>query len=154
MPDRRVHRGPHPQDVDLFAASALPQLQEATRDLCWLLSRGYANVSAGKLVGDRYHLTVRQRTAVGRCACSDADLAVRGARQVGRASLREQSLWVDGYNVLTTVEAALSGGVLLAARDGALRDMASMHGSYRKVSETRTALELIARTLAQFSVAR
>ena len=45
--------------------------------------------------------------------------------------------------MLTTVEAALAGGVLLAARDGALRDMASMHGSYRKVGETRPALELL-----------
>ena len=59
---------------------------------------------------------------------------------------------IDGYNVLTTIEAALSGGVLLLARDGALRDMASMHGSYRKVDETRPALELIGQTLAGFGV--
>ena len=38
--------------------------------------------------------------------------------------------------MLTTIEAALAGGVILAARDGAYRDMASMHGSYRKVAET------------------
>ena len=59
---------------------------------------------------------------------------------------------IDGYNVLTTIEAALSGGVLLLARDGALRDMASMHGSYRKVDETQPALELIGQTLAGFGV--
>jgi hypothetical protein len=52
-------------------------------------------------------------------------------------------LELDGYNVLTTVEAALAGGVILAARDGAFRDMASMHGSFRHVTETRPALELI-----------
>src|SRR5207244_1905797 len=49
-------------------------------------------------------------------------------------------------------EAALSGGVLLLARDGALRDMASMHGSYRKVEETEPALELIGLALADFGV--
>ena len=54
--------------------------------------------------------------------------------------------------MLTTIEAALSGGVLLLARDGALRDMASMHGSYRKVDETLPALELIGQTLAGFGV--
>ena len=44
---------------------------------------------------------------------------------------------------MTTIEAALSGGVILAARDGAYRDMASMHGTYRKVAETLPALELL-----------
>jgi len=42
--------------------------------------------------------------------------------------------------------------VLLLARDGVLRDMASMHGSYRKVDETLPALELIGQTLAGFGV--
>ena len=59
---------------------------------------------------------------------------------------------LDGYNVLTSIEAALSGGVLLLARDGAFRDMASMHGSYRKVEETLPALDLIGRVLAEFGV--
>ena len=59
-------------------------------------------------------------------------------------------VWLDGYNVLTTVEAALAGAVLLAAADETLRDMASMHGSYRKVAETGPALVLIGETLAEF----
>ena len=79
----------------------------------------------------------RQRTAVGRCCCSDAEAARRRSCQVGGERLCGAALWLDGYNVLTTIEAALAGGVILAARDGAYRDMASMHGSYRKVAETR-----------------
>ena len=50
---------------------------------------------------------------------------------------------------MTTIEAALSGGVILVARDGAYRDMASMHGSYRKVVETLPALELLGTELAE-----
>ena len=71
---------------------------------------------------------------------------------VSPSSLAGGRIELDGYNVLTTIEAALSGGVLLLARDGAFRDMASMHGSYRKVEETRPALELIGQTLAGFGV--
>ncbi len=153
MPDRRTHRGPHPQDAEFFSAAALPRLRAATADLCWLLSRGYAGASSLKLVGDRCDLTVRQRTAVARCACSDGDLDERVCRRVEAGSLAERPIWLDGYNVLTTVEAALSGGVLLLARDGTLRDMASMHGSYRKVSETRPALECIAQTLLALNLA-
>jgi hypothetical protein len=148
MPDRRTHRGPHPEDARLFSAAMRPVLREAAADFGWLLDRGYAHDSALKLVGDRYKLVARQRMAVSRCTCCEADAARRRSHEVGREQLRGAMLWIDGYNVLTSIEAALAGGVILAARDGAYRDMASMHGSYRKVAETLPALELLGRELA------
>lgn len=153
MPDRRKHRGPHPEDGALFASKAVPDLQAAVRDLSWLLTRDYASASALKLVGDRYGLQARQRQAVARCACSDADRERRLAHRVSADEVRGQSLWIDGYNVLTSIEAALSGGVLLLGRDGCIRDMASMHGNYRKVDETIPATELIGRVLAEWQPA-
>ena len=149
MPDRRQHRGPHPDDLRLFSLGSRPALQAAVDDLAWLLSRGYAPKSALKLVGDRYDLLARQRTAVARCACSDSEVQRRRSRQVACDAIRGEAIWLDGYNVLTTIEAALAGGVILPGRDGTYRDMASMHGSYRKVAETRPALELIGKTLAE-----
>jgi hypothetical protein len=130
----------------------LPRLQEATNDLCWLLNRGYASTSALKLVGDRYDLEQRQRTAVSRCACSDAARARRQERQISLGGIRDQTLLIDGYNLLTTIEAALAGGFILAARDGAYRDMASMHGTWRRVVETVPAVELMGRYLAEKGV--
>ena len=53
-------------------------------DLSWLLGRGYAIVSAVKLVGDRWSLTERQRMAVRRAACSDEARAGRLERSNGR----------------------------------------------------------------------
>ena len=147
MPDTRTHRGPHPEDARLFAADALPSLRAAVDDLCWLLGRGYVADSALKLVGDRYDLLKRQRIAVARCACADADREARQRRMVEAAGIAGEPILLDGYNVLTTVEAALAGGVVLRARDDCLRDMASMHGSYRKVAETRPALERIGRAV-------
>ena len=143
MPDRRHHRGPHPHDQQLFSAAALPSLAAAVADLVWLLSRGYAIPSSLKLVGDRHALDARQRLAVARSACSDNDRRARQTKLVAPEQVAGQSLWIDGFNVLTTVEAALSGGVILLACDGCFRDMASMHGSYRKVAETGPALEKI-----------
>lgn len=148
MPDTRSHRGPHPDDLERFGPKAHEALRQATVDLCWLLNRGYATPSSLKLVGDRYRLCARQRIAVARCACSDAEAARRETHRVDLDRLQGQPLWIDGYNVLTTVEAALAGGVILAARDGTYRDMASMHGSYRKVAETVPALKLVGRLIA------
>jgi hypothetical protein len=149
MPDRRQHRGPHPEDARLFAAQAWPVLRSAVADVCWLLDRGYAGTSSLKLVGDRHALTQRQRVAVGRCSCSQAAVEGRGARQIESSQLSGRLIAIDGYNVLTTVEAALAGGVLLAGRDRVLRDMASVHGSFRKVAETLPAIELSGKFLAR-----
>ena len=152
MPDQRQHRGPHPQDPTIFAASSLDDLRRATGDLSWLLSRGYAVPSSLKIVGDRYKLSARQRLAVSRSACSDDSLDRRRGHQQSTDGVRGRELWIDGYNVLTSVEAALGGGVILLGRDSCFRDMASMHGSYRKVQETVPAIHRIGQTLDDFGI--
>jgi len=149
MPDRRHHRGAHPEDARLFCPQAVAALRAAVADLSWLLGRNYATPSAVKLVGDRYNLTERQRVAVMRAACSDRAAAARLARRVPTERLAGRRLLIDGYNLLTTVEAALSGGVILACRDSCYRDMASVHGTWRKVDETPAALALIGEALAE-----
>src|SRR5690606_9857894 len=94
-------------------------------------------------------LVERQRIAVKRCTCTDESLRDRLARRIERRTPLLDTVWIDGYNILTTVEAALAGGAILVSRDGGFRDMASMHGSFRSVEETWPALELIGRTLAK-----
>lgn len=143
MPDRRQHRGAHPRDPELFAAANIPALKEAAADYAWLLTRGYAPESALALVGNRHDLTARQRTAVARVTCSDAAAERRRSRQLTGAEVKGERLHVDGFNVCITLEVALSGGVVLVGRDGAHRDLASVHGTYRRVSETPRALELL-----------
>jgi hypothetical protein len=120
--------------------------------LSWLLSRGYATPSALKIVGDRHNLTERQRTAVMRCACSDEAKQSRLARERQPDAVAGKPLLIDGYNVLTSIEAALAGGVIIVGRDTCWRDMASIHGTYRKVEETIPALGLAGQTLQQMRV--
>lgn len=152
MPDKRTHRGPHPGDGELFAPGQWPVLQRASSELAWLLDRGYALRSALALVGDRHGLIQRQRIAIARCGCSAEQLRQRAATEIRPDALSRAELWIDGYNLLITIESALAGGLLLRGRDGVLRDMASLHGTYRRVSETETALRLIGEALAQWGV--
>jgi hypothetical protein len=152
MPDTRKHRGPGPQDAAWFGSDAHPSLRAAVADLSWLLSRGYVVPSALSLVGDRYRLVERQRAAVLRSACSDAALAARRSRELDPRALRGRALRIDGFNLILTLESALGGGVVLVGLDGCYRDLASVHGTYRKVAETRPALELAARWLAEWGV--
>ncbi len=151
VPDHRQHRGPHPGDVSQLAPDTWPRLLAAVEHLAWLLTRGYAMSSSLKLVGDRFQLSARQRLAVRRSTCSDQAFQARTTRCVAPVAVQGRTLILDGFNLLTTVEAALARGILLRGRDGCIRDMASMHGSYRKVVETEPALRLVQRVLSQLT---
>ena len=151
-PDIRKHRGAHPEDRKLFAEDQLPKLRAAVGELSWLLTRDYAMKGALKLVGDKFALTERQRLAVSRAACSDQSKAYRARTRVATNELKGLHVIIDGFNLLITIEAALSGGVLMLGRDSCVRDLSSVHGSYRSVDETDRAIELIGATLDELGV--
>ena len=146
------HRGPAPKDEKLFGPRLLPALKAATHDLCWLLDHGYALRSAVELVGNRHNLSARQRMAVSRCACSATAATNRQQNQLAPTSMAGRELWVDGYNVVTVLESALAGGVILLGRDGCCRDVAGIHRRYRKVAETIPVLRTIGETVAKWGI--
>ena len=138
MPDRRRHRGPDPRDPELFAPRRRPALRQAAKDLSWLLGRNYALDASLKLVGDHFQLQKRQRMVLKRGACSAEKAASRRA-----AMTWPDTLVVDGFNVVVATEALFSGGLLVRGLDGLLRDLSSVHGSYRRVEETQAALDAL-----------
>ena len=111
------------------------------------MSHDYTIKGALKLVGDRHSLTERQRLAVSRAACADQSKDRRAATRVRAQEIAGEDLIIDGFNLIITVEAALSGGVLMDCRDGCIRDLSSVHGSYRSVNETDQAIQLIGTAL-------
>jgi hypothetical protein len=104
-------------------------------------------------VGDRHRLRDRQRKALQRCAASDDDTRRRAGNRVEPEQMRGETLLVDGFNVVLTLEAALAGGILLLARDGALRDLSSLERHYRQSDTTRPALRLAGEYLSSIGVA-
>ena len=146
------HRGADPEDERSFGPGQLPELLQAVHDVCWLLDHGYGISSATELAGDRYHLTRRQRIAVARCACSREAKQRRQDHCVAASDLQGKELWLDGFNLLTAVETALGGGVILIGRDGCCRDVAGVYSHYHKVEETVPALTAIGRMAWQWGV--
>ena len=137
------HRGAHPSDDELFARSEWPTLRAAVHDLAWFRTRGYGDSSSIKMVGDRYRLKRRQRNAVARSACSDAEWAHRRVRRREPEALAGHWVDIDGFNVLISVEGLLGGAYLFIGRDRAYRDVDPVQGTYRMVEETTPALRLI-----------
>jgi hypothetical protein len=71
---------------------------------------------------------------------------------VGSDQLQGRELWLDGFNVLTMVETALGGGVVLIGQDGCCRDVAGVYSRYHKVEETALALKAIGTVLSRLKV--
>jgi len=138
-----------PQDATLFGAEALPVLQRACQELAYLRRRGFPLPSALKLVGDRYQLYERQRRALTRATSAAGGEAERAGRRLRGAAPPPAGLWVDGFNVIITLETALKGGVLVSTLDDTIRDLAGIHGAYRTRPLTGRALELLAQDLSQ-----
>ncbi len=153
MGNHQRHRGMKSEDEKWFADDQLDSLRMAVADYNWMLSRGYSDGTATlSLVGDRYRLPLRQRHALMRAACSDASLILRKEKEIAPDQLQGKPLWIDGYNLLITLESGLSGGIVLRCRDGSWRDIASLHGTYRQVEETSMALEMTGKALLALEI--
>ena len=154
MPNRQRHRGAHPEDLRLFDRSQLKRMRPAAEEIVWLLGRGYPLATAVDVVGNHHQLEARQRLALGRALCSPEQRERRLARALERTAARGRTLLVDGFNLIISVEVALSGGLVLDCSDGTVRDLAGLRGSYHPVAETDGALELIGRELASIGPTR
>jgi len=142
-----TNRGAHPEDPELFGTAQHARLRAAVRDLAWLRSRGYTGASPRGLVGNRYRLQRRQRDAVARSACSDAQRAHRLRIRRSPKAVDGAQIHIDAFNVLITVEALLGGAYLFLGRDTAYRDVNPVRGTYRIAHQTMPALHRLADTL-------
>lgn len=146
------HRGKHSKDDSNFAAKWHPIFAMAASDLSFLLGKQYGEKSALALVGNRYQLNKRQQRALSLITCPSDKISSRQEKALSAAALKDQEIAIDGYNLLITIEAALSESYILAGQDGCYRDIASVHSTYKKVDETIPALRLIDKVLKELQV--
>ncbi len=141
--NRNARRGFVPEDMRQFTGEALEKIKKAAEDVRYLLNHGYAVKDATTFVGNHYVLSERQRMALARGISSDEDVENRRKKE---CICRE--VHIDGFNVIITLEVALSHSPLLQCMDGTIRDLAGLRGTYRIIEETGTAIRLIFEELA------
>ena len=62
--------------------------------------------------------------------------------QTGREYLPE-TVYIDGFNTIITLEVVLSGLPVFCCRDGVLRDLAGLRGTYRMIDKTQETVRLL-----------
>jgi len=119
------------------------ELQKAAEDFRYLLNRGYPRKATLELVGNRYQLTFDQRHLLHRGIFPDIDSESRRKRKIPIERIRNKDFGIDGYNVIITIEAGLSGRPLVLGDDGFIRDISGLSGNFTKTERTEEALQLI-----------
>jgi hypothetical protein len=118
-------------------------LRAAARDVRYLLDNGYPKESSIRFVSDHYRLSEEERFVIVRVTVPSkvAESRERKALRLGDLSGRE--LFVDGYNVLITVESLLERKPVYRCDDGYLRDTRGIFRYYRPSGITPIALAQI-----------
>lgn len=140
MPEQS-RRGFVPRDTVDFGEEALPQLKKAAQEVLYLIGRGYPMMSAARFVGDHYQFTERQRLAVARTVSPEKSVESRKSREV--TDLSGRTVFIDGFNIIISLEIAFSRSTLFRCMDGTVRDLAGLHGTYRIIPQTDTAIKAL-----------
>jgi len=107
-------------------------------------------MSASTFVGNHYMLSERQRLAIVRASAAKELLTLRKQKELTKETVGNQVV-IDGLNTIITLEVALSRGTLIHCMDGTIRDLAGLRGTYRLISQTDQAIELIGNKLRKLN---
>ena len=149
-----ARRGFVPEDTCFFSDAALSLLRRASSHICYLLEEGYDLKQATTFVGNHFLLSERQRLALIRSVATREQIRCRHEKRKEIADLLGQDVWIDGFNTIITLEVMLSDSPLFLGMDGAIRDLASLRGTYRLIPETRKATGMLFDILSEYEVAR
>ncbi len=145
-------RGFVSEDSRWFSEDSLKILRTAQEEVQWLLDRGYNMKSVIQFVGNHYLLSLRQRAALQRATSPKVEYDIRRNKLYPLEAIKEGTIHIDGFNLIITLEVALSGSVLILGRDGVIRDLAGLRGTYRIIDKTYKALNLIGMALKNLNV--
>ena len=122
-------RGYVPEDEKNFSSAALEKMRNASRHVGFLINEGYDLKQAATFVGNHFLLSERQRLAIMRSLATKEQLVERSRKEVSSAS--DKTVYIDGFNIIITLEVLLSDSILLSCMDGTIRDLAALRGTYR-----------------------
>jgi hypothetical protein len=144
-------RGFEEKDKNWFSKKEIIRLRKAKEEIEWLINREYKIEPVVTFIGDRYQFSSRQRDALKRSICSEKNKIIREKKKLLIDNISEGPVYIDGFNLIITLEVALSKGTLIEGSDGNIRDLAGLRGTYKIIDKTDDALKLIGSFLNKYN---
>jgi hypothetical protein len=145
-----IKRGYVPTDARDFSQESIKTLRRASSDVLAIIDRGYPIKSVSTFVGNHYQLSERQRVAIARAVSPTDDVNRRLSKL--KTSCTGEHVYLDGLNVIITLETMLSETTLIKCMDGTLRDLCGLRGTYRLIDKTDVAIKLLGEELTSLEV--
>lgn len=145
-----ARRGYVPEDDQNFSSSAIETMRTASRHIKYLINEGYDLKMASTFVGNHFLLSERQRLAIVRSLATKEQLEIRKAKE--RTSAAGSEVWIDGFNLIISLEVLFSSSALFVCMDGTIRDLAALRGTYRIIPETSKGIRLLFEVLTEMKV--
>ncbi len=147
-----VKRGFIATDIRDFSSKSIETLKRASSDVSAIIDRGYPIKSVSTFVGNHYQLSERQRIAIVRAVSPTVDVKTRLDKL--KTHCEDETVYIDGLNVIITLETMLSETTLIKCMDNTLRDLCGLRGTYKLIDKTDTAIKLIGEELANLKVSK
>lgn len=148
---KALKRGYDINDKKLFYDKELEKLKKAKEEIEWLLNRDYKIDPLVNFVSNKYQFTNRQRDAIKRSVSSYEKNTIRKSKRLPINKMNEGTIHIDGFNLIITLEVALSKGTLIRGSDDNIRDLAGLRGTYKIIDKTEEAINLIGIFLEKYS---
>ena len=107
------------------------KLIKAAEEIRYLINRGHPKDSVIRFISDHYCLPKDQRLVLTRTVIESSIACLRMAKALPIEALRGKIVYVDGYNVLITLESLLEDYPVYMCDDGFLRDTRGIHSCYK-----------------------
>lgn len=148
-----IKRGFVPNDIKDFSPKSIETLKVASSDILAIIDRGYPIKSVSTFVGNHYQLSERQRLALVRAISPTVDVQSRLDKLIS-TTCDGSTVYLDGLNVIITLETMLSKTTLIRCMDGTIRDLCGLRGTYRLIQNTDMAIKLIGDELSNLNISK
>lgn len=149
---KTTKRGYSPENERDFTGLSLDTLRCAKEDLYFFLNHGYPIKGASTFIGNHHLLSERQRVALTRIVSEKQKINERLRKQEWLEHLAGETIQIDGFNTIITIEVALSGSPIFKCMDGTCRDLAGLRGTYSLIDKTDIAIKSILAELQKHSI--
>jgi len=118
------------------------EFELAIKNYRFLLNEGFPQKAILKLVGDRYKLSSIERTILYRGICTEINARHRKSKIAYTKIIKNNTIHIDGFNVLITIGSYLNGNPVFIGNDNFLRDASEVHGKVFKTGLINRAISL------------
>ena len=117
-----------------------------------MLSRGYRRKTAITFVSNHYRLEEQERHILTRLVFSPEMAAIRRKKKLSCTKLKGCNVFIDGYNVLITLETVLKKETVWIVDDGFIKDTRGIFRNHDNTETTYKAVDEMLSTLSRLQV--